>query len=99
MILSGSAVQVKGLGSSLVSARKRDPTNPNLADTFVQEPSMHAFDALTGSILWEANKNQSFGPTTLAGRVIFSGFTGLSANDLPAIKGHAFHGWVPGERA
>jgi outer membrane protein assembly factor BamB len=75
-----------------------DPTNPNVADTFVQEPSMHAFDALTGSILWEANKNQSFGPTTLAGRVIFSGFTGLSANDLPAIKAYDARVQAQGDR-
>jgi len=37
----------------------RDPTNPNVVDTFVQDPSMHAIDALTGSVLWEANNNQS----------------------------------------
>jgi outer membrane protein assembly factor BamB len=66
----------------------RDPTNPNVVDTFVQDPSMHAFDVATGSVLWEANDNQSFGPTTLAGHVIFSGFTGLSENDLPAIKAY-----------
>jgi len=75
-----------------------DPTNPNVMDTFVQEPSMHAFDTLTGSILWEANKNQSFGPTTLAGRVIFSGFTGLSVNDLPAIKAYDARDQVQGDR-
>src|ERR1700730_12720686 len=63
-----------------------DPANPNVVDTFVQDPSMHALDTATGSILWEANKNQSFGPTTLASRVIFSGFTGLSVSDLPAIN-------------
>ena len=49
---------------------------------------MHALDAATGSILWEANTNQSFGPTTLADRVVFSGFTGLSESQLPAIKAY-----------
>ena len=58
-------------------------------DTFVQDPSIHAFDAVTGSILWEANTNQSFGATTLAGHVVFSSFLGLSESELPAIKAYA----------
>jgi polyvinyl alcohol dehydrogenase (cytochrome) len=75
-----------------------DPTNPDVVDTFVQDPSMHAFDAATGSVLWEANTNQSFGPTTLAGHVIFSGFTGLSVSELPAIKAYDARDQVPGNR-
>jgi polyvinyl alcohol dehydrogenase (cytochrome) len=75
-----------------------DPANPNVVDTFVQDPSVHAFDAATGSILWEANQNQSFGPTTLASRVIFSGFTGLSESDLPAIKAYDARDHVQGNR-
>jgi len=49
---------------------------------------MHALDAATGSIVWEANTNQSFGPTTLAGRVVFSSFTGVSVSEPPAIKAY-----------
>ena len=75
-----------------------DPANPNVVDTFVQDPSMHALDAATGSILWEANTNQSFGPTTLADRVVFSGFTGLSESELPAIKAYDARDGAPGNR-
>ena len=59
---------------------------------------MHALDAATGSILWEANTNQSFGPTTLADRVVFSGFTGLSESELPAIKAYDARDGAPGNR-
>jgi hypothetical protein len=59
---------------------------------------MHAFDAATGSVLWEANNNQSFGATTLAGHIIFSGFTGLSVSDLPAIKAYEARDQVQGNR-
>jgi hypothetical protein len=76
----------------------RDPVNPNVVDTFVQDPSMHALDAATGSILWEADTNQSFGPTTLAGRVVFSGFTGLSESELPAIKAYDANDRATGSR-
>jgi polyvinyl alcohol dehydrogenase (cytochrome) len=75
-----------------------DPANPHVLDTFVQDPSMHALDAATGAILWEANTNQSFGATTLASRVVFSGFTGLSENALPAIKAYDARGRAPGNR-
>jgi len=75
-----------------------DPANPNVVDAFVQDPSMHAFNAATGSVVWEANNNQSFGPTTLAGRVIFSGFTGLAVSDLPAIKAYDARDQVQGSR-
>jgi hypothetical protein len=46
----------------------------------------------------EANNQQSFGPTTLAGRVIFSGFTGLSVSDLPAIKAYDARDQMQGNR-
>jgi hypothetical protein len=49
---------------------------------------MHALDLLTGAVLWEAGNNQSFGATTLANQVVLSGFTGLSENDLPAVKAY-----------
>jgi polyvinyl alcohol dehydrogenase (cytochrome) len=66
-----------------------DPNNPNIVDTYIQDPSMHALDLLTGAVLWEADNNQSFGATTLANGVVFSGFTGLSETDLPAVKAYA----------
>jgi outer membrane protein assembly factor BamB len=65
-----------------------DPSNPNIVDTYVQDPSMHALDLLTGAVLWEAGNNQSFGATTLANNVVLSGFIGLSKNDLPAVKAY-----------
>ncbi len=46
------------------------PTNP--ADQPVQEPSMHAFDAATGSVPWQANASFAFGPTTVAGGMTFT---------------------------
>jgi len=45
------------------------PTNP--ADLPVQEPSLHAFDALAGTIDWQEQSSQSFGPTTVAGGMAF----------------------------
>jgi outer membrane protein assembly factor BamB len=65
-----------------------NPRNPHLVDTYIQDPSIHALDVLTGAVLWEASNNQSFGATTLANAVVFSGFTGLSQNNLPAVKAY-----------
>ena len=48
-----------------------DPGNPR--DLATQEPSMHAFDATTGSIAWQAPHAASFSPTTVAGGIIFNG--------------------------
>jgi polyvinyl alcohol dehydrogenase (cytochrome) len=48
-----------------------DPTNPR--DLSIQEPSVHAFDATTGKVLWEVNNAQSFAPTTSAGGMTFNG--------------------------
>ena len=53
-----------------------DPSNPR--DTPHQEPSAHAFDATTGTVLWQADHAASFAPTTLAG--------GMSFDD-PALAG------------
>jgi outer membrane protein assembly factor BamB len=33
-----------------------DPRNPKIVDTFIQDPSMHALDLLTGAVLWETDK-------------------------------------------
>jgi len=62
------------------------PDNPSVVDTFVQEPSIHSLAVKTGQILSEQQQNQSFGATTLADRVVFSGFLGSSEANLPAVK-------------
>jgi polyvinyl alcohol dehydrogenase (cytochrome) len=47
------------------------PADPR--DTSDQEPSAHAFDASTGAVAWQTRKSRSFGPTTVAGGMTFSG--------------------------
>ncbi len=42
-------------------------------DTPMQEPSMHAFDATTGDVAWQADHAPSFAATTVAGGMTFSG--------------------------
>lgn len=56
------------------------PGNP--ADTKVQEPSAHAFQAATGKIAWQANGAQSFSPTTVANGMTFDGLAGPNAVQL-----------------
>ncbi|MCU1450477.1 MAG: hypothetical protein JWP02_2647, partial [Acidimicrobiales bacterium] len=51
------------------------PGNPR--DGLVQEPSIHAFDASTGSVQWQGYASQSFGPTVVAGGMTFVG-TGIA---------------------
>jgi len=48
-----------------------DPGNP--LDTPTQEPSVHAFNAATGTVVWEAEHAASFSPTTVAGGLTFNG--------------------------
>ncbi len=48
-----------------------DPSDPR--DTPMQEPSVHAFDAENGNVVWQAQDGQSFGPTTVAGGMTFNG--------------------------
>jgi hypothetical protein len=74
--------------SGLCDASFQDPDNPNVIDAFVQEPSLHSIAARNGRVLHERQNNQSFGPTTLADRVVFSGFLGLSETNLPAVKAY-----------
>jgi outer membrane protein assembly factor BamB len=52
-----------------------DPSNP--ADTFLQEPSLHAFDIRGGGIAWEQTHNHSVAPTSIANGVVFSGLIGI----------------------
>ncbi len=47
------------------------PANPR--DTSDQEPGAHAFDASSGAVTWQARGARSFGPTTVAGGMTFSG--------------------------
>jgi polyvinyl alcohol dehydrogenase (cytochrome) len=53
-----------------------DPSNPR--DTSRQEPTVHSFDAATGTVAWQADGAASFAPTTVAGGMTFNG---------PAIQG------------
>jgi polyvinyl alcohol dehydrogenase (cytochrome) len=48
-----------------------EPTNPN--DTMIQEPSLHAFTAASGGVAWQQMATQSFGPTSVAGGMVFVG--------------------------
>jgi polyvinyl alcohol dehydrogenase (cytochrome) len=75
-----------------------DPAHPNITDSFVEEPSLHALDARTGDVLWEENNNQSLGATTLADGVVFSGFMGTSVLELLAIKAYDARPHAPGKR-
>jgi polyvinyl alcohol dehydrogenase (cytochrome) len=47
-----------------------DPSNP--ADIPLQEPTVHAFDALTGLVAWQQTNAPSFSPTTVAGGMTFN---------------------------
>jgi polyvinyl alcohol dehydrogenase (cytochrome) len=48
-----------------------DPGNPR--DTAMQQPSVHAFDARSGTLVWQADNAASFAPTTVAGGMTFNG--------------------------
>jgi len=48
-----------------------DPSNPR--DLASQEPSVHAFNANTGAVEWQADHGGSFAPTTVAGGLTFNG--------------------------
>ena len=67
----------------------RDSENPNVVDTFVQDPSIHALAIGNGRVLNEQSDNQSVGATSLGDRVVFSGFIGLSETNLPAVKAYS----------
>jgi polyvinyl alcohol dehydrogenase (cytochrome) len=53
-----------------------EPGNPS--DTPAQEPTLHAFDAKSGAVDWQATATPSFGPASVAG-----GMTFVCANLLP----------------
>jgi hypothetical protein len=54
-----------------------DPSNPK--DTFLEDPSIHAFDLLGhhGRIAWQHDHNYSTAPTSVANVVVFSGLLGI----------------------
>ena len=58
------------------------PSNP--ADTFLQEPSMHAFAVSDGGIVWQQTQNHSVAPTSVANGVVFSGLIGIEGFGLNA---------------
>lgn len=51
-----------------------DPSNPR--DVGTQQPSLHAFNARTGAIAWQADHANSLGPTTEAGGLLFNSMAG-----------------------
>ncbi|MBV8161909.1 MAG: PQQ-binding-like beta-propeller repeat protein [Acidimicrobiia bacterium] len=57
-------------GATLNSIRCQ-PGDPR--DTPMQEPSVHAFDAASGGVLWQQSGAASFGATTVAGGMTFNG--------------------------
>lgn len=81
--------------SGLCDPTYSDPTNPNVVDTYIQDPSMHSLSASSGAILHEQSNNQSAGATTLAAGVVFSGFIGQSETDLPAVKAYRASSLAP----
>ncbi|HXX90916.1 MAG TPA: PQQ-binding-like beta-propeller repeat protein [Acidimicrobiales bacterium] len=50
-----------------------DPADPR--DTPAQNPTVHAFDARSGAVLWHADGAASFAPTTVAGGMTFNGLS------------------------
>jgi polyvinyl alcohol dehydrogenase (cytochrome) len=62
----GDFGRFEGFGS--LGCRPGDP-----GDQLVQEPSLHAFDARTGAVVWQQVLSQSFGPTSVAGGMVFVG--------------------------
>lgn len=57
-------------------------------DLPLQEPSIHAFNAWDGQILWQRFLNQSFGATSLSNGVVFSGLVGIPSLTQPALRAY-----------
>jgi outer membrane protein assembly factor BamB len=49
------------------------PTSKGVRPVQTQEPSVHAFDASTGAVKWQAEHGASFSATTIAGGMMFNG--------------------------
>lgn len=61
-----------------------NPSDPR--DMDVEDPSLHAFDARTGTVLWEQSHAYTFGATTWANGVLFNGVGELQP---PAINAYS----------
>jgi polyvinyl alcohol dehydrogenase (cytochrome) len=61
------------------------PDDPR--DLPIQDPSFHAF-ALDGTVAWQGTNAYGFAASTVANGVAFGGFTGLSADDPPALRAY-----------
>jgi polyvinyl alcohol dehydrogenase (cytochrome) len=61
-----------------------DASNP--ADTFIQDPSLHAFDARTGTVAWQQFGNYAASATTVSHDLVISGTLGLGAELAPAVR-------------
>jgi len=61
-------------GSTALGELGSSPCEPgNPRDKAIEEPSVHAFDAATGAVVFQERLGQSFGPTTVAGGMTFTG--------------------------
>ncbi|MFT3695093.1 MAG: PQQ-binding-like beta-propeller repeat protein [Kofleriaceae bacterium] len=61
-----------------------DPSNP--ADSFIQDPSFHAFDVRTGAVVWQQFANYAASATVVTNGVVISGTLGLGADLAPAVR-------------
>jgi outer membrane protein assembly factor BamB len=61
-------------GATAIGDFGSTPCSTDPRDTPVQEPSMHAFNPDNGSVAWQQQNAQNFGPTTLAGGMTFAGY-------------------------
>ena len=75
----GDFGRFEGFGSLFLC----QPTNPR--DNYIQEPSLHAFDAHTGKVLWQQPLSQSFSATTIAGGMVFVGLAILKQVQVRSI--------------
>ena len=57
-------------------------------DQPLQEPSMHALNVWNGQIYWESLFNHSFGATSLANGVVYSGLVKIPSVSQPAVKAY-----------
>jgi len=76
------AATALGDGNIIDQSGLCNPSDPR--DTFLQEPSMHAFAVASGAIEWQATRNQSTAPTSVANDVVFSGLIGINGFGLNA---------------
>ncbi|HEY3806541.1 MAG TPA: PQQ-binding-like beta-propeller repeat protein [Kofleriaceae bacterium] len=61
-----------------------DPSNPR--DTYLQDPSMHAFDLRTGAVLWEQSGSYAAAATTVTHDLVIDGTMGLGAELAAAVQ-------------